>query len=515
MSSRDDVGMVLELMERVGVSTQDLVDDDRSSRVIPTFAEVMPAVRQAASEAHLTAYRSYWNRVQAMWGELRLHEVSPNQVRELLAHTQTTAQVRRTSSDPGASAAINMFGALRFVFNYAVGATHLRGEQNPMNHVTKPRKPEPDRYAIRPELWERIQHVAGEMGYDPDLYQLILRLALESAARSGGMISIRLGDVDEKQAVVLLREKGGTQRWQPVTPTLARWMVRHARERGASDPDDFVLRRFTGLPVSYRDFASMWQGIGKQVPVVAKLGITNHWIRHTTLTWVERNFGLSVARAYAGHSTRALYREGITANYTKADIWEIAAALEALTGEDHPFVSGSAAAGGIVLTPMLPRRNGRSTLASTVTNGWPHAIAAARQYIAAHGDLRVPRTYASPGPEGFRLGEWVFNRRSDYRAGELLPDRIAELESIGMIWHPRKVAWAKRYEVAERYFRDRGTLKMSRSYVDPMTGIKLGLWVFHQRHRYRRHLRGEVSPSSGVITMEEIELLNQIGMVWR
>ena len=27
-----------------------------------------------------------------------------------------------------------------------------------------------------------------------------------------------------------------------------------------------------------------------------------HWIRHTTLTWVERNFGYAVARAYAGHT---------------------------------------------------------------------------------------------------------------------------------------------------------------------------------------------------------------------
>lgn len=27
-----------------------------------------------------------------------------------------------------------------------------------------------------------------------------------------------------------------------------------------------------------------------------------HWIRHTALTWVERNFGYAVARACAGHT---------------------------------------------------------------------------------------------------------------------------------------------------------------------------------------------------------------------
>jgi hypothetical protein len=27
-----------------------------------------------------------------------------------------------------------------------------------------------------------------------------------------------------------------------------------------------------------------------------------HWLRHTTLTWVERNFGFAAARACTGHA---------------------------------------------------------------------------------------------------------------------------------------------------------------------------------------------------------------------
>ena len=37
-------------------------------------------------------------------------------------------------------------------------------------------------------------------------------------------------------------------------------------------------------------------------PGCATQQISMHWIRHTTLTWVERNFGYAVARAYAGHT---------------------------------------------------------------------------------------------------------------------------------------------------------------------------------------------------------------------
>ena len=63
--------------------------------------------------------------------------------------------------------------------------------------------------------------------------------------------------------------------------------------------------------------------------------ISTHWIRHTTLTWVERNFGYAVARAYAGH-TDASGDVGATSTYVRASLSEVAAALAALTGEPIP-----------------------------------------------------------------------------------------------------------------------------------------------------------------------------------
>ena len=58
--------------------------------------------------------------------------------------------------------------------------------------------------------------------------------------------------------------------------------------------------------------------------------------RHTTLTWVERNFGYAVARAYAGH-TDSGSDAGATTTYVRATPSEVAAALAALTGEPHPL----------------------------------------------------------------------------------------------------------------------------------------------------------------------------------
>ena len=55
-----------------------------------------------------------------------------------------------------------------------------------------------------------------------------------------------------------------------------------------------------------------------------------------SLTWVERNFGYAVARAYAGH-TDGGSETGATTTYVRASLAEIAATLAALTGEPHPL----------------------------------------------------------------------------------------------------------------------------------------------------------------------------------
>jgi integrase/recombinase XerC len=58
-------------------------------------------------------------------------------------------------------------------------------------------------------------------------------------------------------------------------------------------------------------------------------------LRHTTLTWVERNFGYAIARAYAGHNGKS--DAGSTSTYIRADLHEIALALASLTREAHPL----------------------------------------------------------------------------------------------------------------------------------------------------------------------------------
>jgi integrase/recombinase XerC len=114
-------------------------------------------------------------------------------------------------------------------------------------------------------------------------------------------------------------------------------LTEHGRQRQAP-ADGQLLRYGDGRPVTARRYDHLWTRLGRHLPWVRTQGISSHWIRHTTLTWVERNFGYAVARAYAGH-TEGGSETGATATYVRASLPEVAAALAALTGEPHPLAT--------------------------------------------------------------------------------------------------------------------------------------------------------------------------------
>jgi hypothetical protein len=57
------------------------------------------------------------------------------------------------------------------------------------------------------------------------------------------------------------------------------------------------LRYRDGRALTSRRYDHLWHRIGERLPWVANQGISTHWLRHTTLTWVERHFGYGIARA--------------------------------------------------------------------------------------------------------------------------------------------------------------------------------------------------------------------------
>ena len=136
-------------------------------------------------------------------------------------------------------------------------------------------------------------------------------------------------------------------------------------------------------------------------------------------------------------------------------------------------------------------------LAEDFTRG----IATLEAFREKHGHLRVPAKHVDPS--GFRLGNWVSNRRAEYAAGQLAAERIAALEALGMIWDPLADDAARGLAALERFRAEHGHLRVPQNYVDP-GGVRLGIWVSTRRTEY----------TAGRLTVERIATLEALGMVW-
>jgi len=106
---------------------------------------------------------------------------------------------------------------------------------------------------------------------------------------------------------------------------------------------DALLRFRDGRAVTSRRYDHLWYRLGPQLPWVAAQGITTDWLRHTTLTWVERHFGYCVARA--GHTDST----GSATTYINGQLYEVATALAAMTGQLHTLADATSLLRGIRL----------------------------------------------------------------------------------------------------------------------------------------------------------------------
>lgn len=307
------------------------------ARTVPTVAQYLPQVEAAARAAARRTYGSYWKLIAHAWGERRLDDILATDV-EALRRQAAAKAVPRRNGRGGRYAGVHLITAARALFTRAIADGYLAPGASPAHRVCKPRRLPSTRRALTPGELTAINTVARTTGHDPALDALLLRLHTETACRRGGGLALRVTDVDPIHGLVLLREKGETMRWQPITLELAAHLLHHARARGAINPYDQVLRHRDGRPLTGRRYDQLWARIGRYLPWVAAQCISTHWLRHTTLTWIERHFGYATARAYAGHTDKT---GPATTTYIKADLTEVANSLAALTGQPHPLAVGA------------------------------------------------------------------------------------------------------------------------------------------------------------------------------
>ncbi|MBW6439211.1 site-specific integrase [Actinoplanes hulinensis] len=318
----------------MGITPQDLLQTPGIRPQVPTFGEYVPVVLAAIGAGAARTYGNYLRKVVDRWGDRRLDEVTPTEVETLMRQVQAEA-VQRRNFRGGTGSGEHLITALRCVYRRAVADRLIADADDPARKVAKPRRPASQRIAIPDERLGELVTAAATRGRDPELDALIVRFHIETACRRGGLLRVRPKDLDVQQCLVMLREKGGTFRRQPVSPTLMSFLLHHVHQRGAP-PDEQLLRYLTGGPVGRRRYDGLFMRIGRELPWVTAQGVSAHWLRHTTLTWVERVYGYGVALAYAGHA-ESPNDTGTTARYVKATLQEVATALAGLTGEPHPL----------------------------------------------------------------------------------------------------------------------------------------------------------------------------------
>ena len=135
------------------------------------------------------------------------------------------------------------------------------------------------------------------------------------------------------------------------------------------------------------------------------------------------------------------------------------------------------------------------------SDAWERGLLAASAYRTAHGDLRVPQSFIDE--QGFRLGTWVSERRTDRRRAKLSAERIATLDALDMVWNPRGGGWEQGLSASRAYRKAHGDLDVPRGFVTE-DGMQLGSWI-----RARRDER-----SSGKLPEARIAALDALGMVW-
>ncbi|MBF6283901.1 site-specific integrase [Nocardia farcinica] len=339
------------LLQGLGIQPVHLLTVATSS--VPTFAQYIPIVYNSMP-ATVTRdhYRTYWNKLLEIWPERRIDEPTVSEL-QTFVHTVREQRLRRSTDRGGISTANHCIHALRCLYQHAVNDRLLTAADNPATKLTKSQRPATTRRALPHDALAQICAAVGTGGNDPALDTLIIRLHIETACRRAGILTLRAQDLDLTRCVIQVREKGGFTRWQPISPSLARALDHHRHTRTPApdqlptrtrnghpitpDRNQRLLRYRNGLPLGIRRYNVLWNRLARQLPWITDHAVSTHWLRHTTLRWVERNYGPAVARAYAGHTDR---NNGNAIDiYTRATIDEIAHALATLTGETHPLAT--------------------------------------------------------------------------------------------------------------------------------------------------------------------------------
>ena len=298
-----------------------------------TVAEYLPRVEEVCPTKSVPTYRPHWRRLVAVHGAKGLAQVTTADLLALAKQVQADvvtaerAKGHRVDEDrTGRGAVENFVRAMRRFFNTAIDDAKL--DRSPAEKLRPIPRAASRRRALTAAEIEEVWLAAIATSRDPELDGLILDFIRETAARREGVLNLTVGAIDPARRAIELDEKFAKRREIPGSTRLLERLLEHAIARGATGDDDPVFRYSGGRPLTRRRFNTLFDKLQGELGWADRLGVSAHWIRHTTLTDVSRVAGDRIARAYAGHSDTS----STTDQYTKASWEELLWAHDVLFG---------------------------------------------------------------------------------------------------------------------------------------------------------------------------------------
>ena len=337
------------VVEALGLSPDDLRD----------LASLIEATRQIVLvrdivEAQLARLPDHHRYVKSLH---RLLDWAGDLDAESIEAEDVLAWAKRARDEAVADPRARHGGGAQEAFILATRAAYVRAiragvvRRNPVDEVRMPSRPATRRTALGTEQLAQVRLALLARSRDPALDDLVFQLLRETACRRGGAIGLSRNDLGQATRTVRLIEKYDKQRWLPVSAHLMHRLVAHADAREHPGCTR-VLHRRDGGHLNGKWFENFARRI-QELPWAGEVGVSAHWLRHTTLTDIERVAGVRVAAAYAGHAEGSL---GVTGMYTKPSPEELRSAHARL------FFNDDRDADDATVAPDLIRRARLATL---------------------------------------------------------------------------------------------------------------------------------------------------------
>lgn len=145
------------------------------------------------------------------------------------------------------------------------------------------------------------------------------------------------------------------------------------------------------------------------------------------------------------------------------------------------------------------------------------------KFYQKHGNLKMPKDFkTSLNNKDFNLYDWLLKNKRKYlfNKEDLSDEQIEALKIIDITkFNNLEITWQFMYNEACKYYKKHGNLKVNAKYsyytLDG-TLVNLGYWINSQRRKYKNAMNPDkTSTYKGKLSLDEIELLDEIGMVWK